>query len=932
MLRMVALEGGELARRRVSLSELQYPDQAKNKRVEKALKKFVEARLIVRNQDPTDETYVEPAHDALILGWERLLRWKNQNQENIVLQQSVRRAAQDWNERNGSLWNADPNLNKLSEIKQSNNNWLNQLETDFVQKSLNKRRRNRFTITAVGGFICLALGAVTVFLAQSKRREVENITAASGARLRTHDQLGAVLDAVRAGDKFEQMKGGLSGLYHRWFRRTIWAETQFEVTTTLHQALANTHEQNRLEGQEGEGHSDGVNDVAFSPECPNSERLIASASDDKNVKVWSLTGALFNEEDIKHEDYVSSVSFSPDCQILASGSYDGTVKLWKPDGTKIRTIRDNADRVTDIDFSRDGKIIAVAIDDPDGVGQVELWSPHGDLIDSFKGKTNEFSRVSFNSDGTKIALAGRKVKVWNRDGDDRDPQTFDAQADSVWGISFSPDGKMIASSSGDGTITLWNLDGERLGSKEEAHSGSINDLSFTPNGQAIASVGEDSLIKFWDLSNQEDVHGQIKLKPSQLYEKIYQGHEGAVNSISFSSDGELFATASKDDSVKLWSLSEELVNSVVQVHSSDDRIWRSYFSPNNQSLVLIRNDNGVELWHLNSGKQIQLREPNENEFLEVSFSQDGETIALLPGNSSEVTFWNSTGEPIGSLQDQALADRDGSIRGIQLSPDGKILATANSDYTIKLWNRETGSSIPIKAHDGDITNLKFSSDGAILASASEDNRVKLWNLEGELLKSLNGYSTPLRTLRFSPDDKFLAFLASKDRGNVIKLWNIEEQKLTSLPGHTEPVTSIRFSPDGGIIVSASRDDTIRLWSSSGQTLETLIGPEGWVDDVIFHPNSRILASFSALSNDNPIKLWSIDGREITTLNAASVQSIHFSQGGDKLIAVYDSGSFVSRNLNRLQLLELSCQRLEDYLQTHRNIETEDDLCQDYLVE
>ncbi len=126
MLRMISLQGGELARRQVPKSELVYPDEEENKRVAKVIKRFSDARLIVEGSNFQGEPYVEPAHDALVRGWDKLLGWKNNEQENLILQQRLILAANDWSKGIGGLWIRElDRLTQLEKILNSNNCWLN---------------------------------------------------------------------------------------------------------------------------------------------------------------------------------------------------------------------------------------------------------------------------------------------------------------------------------------------------------------------------------------------------------------------------------------------------------------------------------------------------------------------------------------------------------------------------------------------------------------------------------------------------------------------------------------------------------------------------------------------------------------------------------------------------------------------------------------
>ena len=149
MLRMIAIDGGVSTRRRVPRSELRYPDSRENQRVKTAIASFSSARLIVEGNETGEDPYVEPAHDVLVTGWDLLLTWKNEYNEDLTLQRMVNNAAIAWvqNQRQTrDLWDQNSRLPKLKEICKSQNNWLNYLETEFIDRSIKQKTQIPATV------------------------------------------------------------------------------------------------------------------------------------------------------------------------------------------------------------------------------------------------------------------------------------------------------------------------------------------------------------------------------------------------------------------------------------------------------------------------------------------------------------------------------------------------------------------------------------------------------------------------------------------------------------------------------------------------------------------------------------------------------------------------------------------------------------------
>lgn len=257
----------------------------------------------------------------------------------------------------------------------------------------------------------------------------------------------------------------------------------------------------------------------------------------------------------------------------------------------------------------------------------------------------------------------------------------------------------------------------------------------------------------------------------------------------------------------------------------------------------------------------------------VNFSPNGKTIASA-GVDQTIKFWSLDGTLL-----KTVKGHNGKIYSVSFSPTGRLLASASDDNTIKLWSLES-SQVKTLSHSKPVYSISFSPDGQLLASVSDDNTIKLWNIEkGNLLITLKGHQKSVLSVIFSPDGKTIA---SASLDNTVKLWSLDGRELKTLKGHSDAVLSVSFSYDGKTIASGSLDKTIKLWSRDGKLSRTLQRYSSGVYSVKFSPDGKTLAS---ASGDSTIELSRIDNGSVLTIlkgHSNGVQSVSFSPDGKTL--------------------------------------------------
>ncbi|NEP24933.1 AAA-like domain-containing protein [Moorena sp. SIO3I6] len=504
-----------------------------------------------------------------------------------------------------------------------------------------------------------------------------------------------------------------------------------------------------------------------------------------------------------HEGLVNSVRFSPDGNMLATPLGE-TVRLFDLQGKQLALLKGHQQPVTIIRFSPDGNMLATASD--------------GTIL--IEGKTED-----------------KTVRVWDLQGN----QLAVLRGHQGWvrSVSFSRDGKMLATASHDNpltedkiedtTVRVWDLQGNQL-AVLRGHQDWVNSISFSPDGKTLATASHDKTARVWDLQGNSLA--------------VLRGHQSSVSSVSFSRDGKTLATASWN-TVRVWDLQS---NPLALLRGHQDSVTSVSFSRDGKMLATASNDKTVRLWDL-QGNQLALFQGHQDSVNSVSFSRDGKTLATASWNT--VRVWDLQSNPLALFQ-----GHQDSVTSVSFSRDGKMLATASND-TVRLWDLQGNSLAVLRGHQSFVYDAKFNPDGKMLATASSDT-VRLWDLQGNPLAVLKGHQSSILSVSFSPDGQMLA-TASWDK--TVRLWDLQGNPLALLRGHQDRVNSVSFSPNGQMLATASRDNTVRLWDLQGNPLALfhplalLKGHQGRVNSLSFSRDGKMLAT---ASSDGMVRLWAVE--------------------------------------------------------------------------
>lgn len=788
----------------------------------KLVTQLADARLVVTNRhEITNIETVEIIHEALIKNWRRLQQWMQIDGEFRRWQEQLRVVIKQWENSDkdaGTLLRGKPLIDAESWLLQRPQD-IPPHEQSFINLSLELREREqneknavkrRIIISLATGFagaLILSIFALWQWQQSDKlRQEIQiselksqSLLNASKNQIKT---LTYTIDVLKRLEKLKQLD----------------TQTKISLLIPVVENLNQIREYNRLEGHEGE-----VTSVSYSP----NGQLLASASGDTTINIWGKNGQLIQTL-TGHKDSVFSVTISKDSQLLIAGSFDNTVtcwrynaatglfdtrpfltitekdgllatsltpdhqilatvnqkgqvKFWTLEGKLIQTTPAHSQKISSLSFSPDGRHFATASADK----TVKIWTLAGKLITTLVGHSEEVLSVNFSPDGNTLATASKDktVKLWDLTG--KLLHTFNGHEDEVLDVRFSPDGKLIASASADDTVKIWSIDTQKQLYTLQGHGGKASEVSFSPDSKTIATASANRTVKLWRL------------------EGMLPNFSG--NHVSISPDGEIIAVSNQQGIITLRQRDGTLLRSF-KAHEGE--ITKVLFNPVDKNLVTLGKDNQIKLWDLsvNLLKSWQWKQEISNSIFDsiqdANFSPDGKILATIGGSERKIQLWNLEGVLLRSWQVDNIV-----VTSVNFSPDGRTLVTAG-DKTVKLWDLEGKLLKVISGHQANIISVKFSPDGKIIATASLDKTVKFWDShQGKLLRTLK-HQDKVHDFSFSPDSQVLVS-ASADQMNF---WNLDGKLLHTLQGFTHNIAEVNFGLDGNIITSIDVQNNVILWN------------------------------------------------------------------------------------------------------------------------
>jgi WD40 repeat protein len=708
------------------------------------------------------------------------------------------------------------------------------------------------------------------------------------------------------------------------------------------------------------GHRGAVHALVFA----NEGKVVISAGEDRGIRFWDLAARELRGTLQGHGDRIYCLALSPDGKVLASAGGDGALRLWDVQTGALRLVLPgHVGHAYAVAFSPDGRTLVSAAEGfavfgESPAGEVKLWEPTtGQLLGTFARPVGVFG-LAFLADGKRFAItSGGEVEVWPArlslervtfrphagpvltlgfapDGQTMATGGFDqlvkvidvasgnvrhtlrGHSAPIAAVAFSPKEKTVASASADGSLRLWDTSTGDNRKTIDAHRDGILCVAFDATGDTLASGGQDHLVKLWHGRT-----GELRL--------VLTGHAQPVTGVAFAPDGKSLASSSADGTVKLWRIPGGDAMQTLTVAA--EGVQSLIFAPDGKTLATGGFDGVIRLLDAGSGNPDLLLSGHQGPVWSLSYSPDGKTLAAGSGphnagqlqSVGEVRLW----DPISGHVRAVLPGHAQAVVAVAFSNDGRSLASASLDQTLKLWEATPADAPVVLAHHaGPVRAVAVSADGRTLLSAGDGGvaaarsagMVTLCDATtGKEVATITGHVAPVQCIAISSDDQSGA---SGDSAGVIKLWNAStgKEEGPALRRHTGPVLALAFGPGSRLLVSGGWDGTVRLFDTAGQGERAVLrGHVGPVLAVAVSADGNQVASAGWYGT---VRVWEVatsKSRSVLRGHAGLVRSLAFSSDGKRLASGAGTADRLHHNrIGEVILWDLTTSKPQTIFQAH----------------
>lgn len=517
---------------------------------------------------------------------------------------------------------------------------------------------------------------------------------------------------------------------------------------------------------------------------------------DHTARIWDVRAGRQIQIFDGHVGAIAKAVFSPDTARIATTTVDETfldyqfdepdrkVRIWDvATGELVQIIDPKSGYIRSLDYSPLGDTVAIGVWDGTNAGTVRIYDiATGDELERFFAHTTPVEEVVYNSDGTLIATTSwdLDVQIWNIER--RTPiMTFLGFEDRILGLDYSRSGDYLV-----------------LG------LGNIGDNEYTGTATPV-----DASVWVWDIRSRDEISSFTK-------------QDDWLWTVDISPDGQWAATSGGP-----LRLPEQVQGQEVQ-----------------------EIDTAVRVWDIETNEIIAEMRAHSNTVDSIRFHPDGKRL-LSSSWDGFVILWDiETAERL-----QIYRGHEGRVYMVRFLGDGSRFVSVGDDGNAILWDTESGEQIRVYEHPSGLNGLDFSPDETQMATSSGDGLIYLWDMESaELIRTFEGHTSSVNEVRFHPSGDYLVSTSWDD---TVRAWDIETGlEMRRFNGHTGNTFGIDFSNDGEIMLTTSSDTSVRMWNwETAEEIHRFDAHNDWVNEVIFSPDDTFAIS---AGQDPAARVWRID--------------------------------------------------------------------------